>query len=97
MTLELPGRWETAAAVADSLADLVRFGFDDKYWDAFAGRVRGLSVKDLAATTDVFDPSHLVWVVVGDRAKIEKGLKDLGLGDPILVDADGNPAAAKKR
>jgi zinc protease len=34
----------------------------------------------------------VTWVVVGDRAKIEKGLSELGLGQPVPLDADGNAA-----
>ena len=30
-----------------------------------------------------------VWVIVGDRAKIEAGLKDLNLGEIRLLDGDG--------
>ena len=36
-------------------------------------------------------PDHLVWVIVGDRARIESGLRSLDLGELHLVDADGNP------
>jgi len=33
----------------------------------------------------------MVWVVVGDRAKIEAGIRGLNLGEIHLIDADGNP------
>ncbi len=33
-----------------------------------------------------------VWVIVGDRAKIEKGVRELNLGDMHIVDANGNPS-----
>lgn len=33
----------------------------------------------------------LVWVVVGDRAKIEAGVRELGFGEIHCIDADGNP------
>jgi len=32
-----------------------------------------------------------VWVVVGDRAKIESGIKSLGWGELKYLDPDGNP------
>jgi zinc protease len=32
-----------------------------------------------------------VWVVVGDRAKIEAGIRQLGLGEVKFLDANGNP------
>ena len=36
-------------------------------------------------------PSHLVWVVVGDMSKVEDGIRSLNLGDVHKIDADGNP------
>jgi len=30
--------------------------------------------------------------VVGDRAKVEAGIRELGWGEVNLLDADGNPA-----
>ena len=35
-TLTLPGRWETARAVARDIAELVRFGLPDDYWNHYA-------------------------------------------------------------
>jgi len=36
-------------------------------------------------------PGKLVFVIVGDKATQFDKLKELGLGDPILVDKDANP------
>ncbi len=90
-TLTLPGRWETMSAVAGSLGDLVRFGLPDDYWSTYPASVRSLTTSAMRATTDVIEPSRMVWLVIGDRSKIESGLKDLGLGPVTLLDADGNP------
>jgi zinc protease len=95
LTLTLPGEWETSRAVARSIAEIVRFGFDDRYFDAYAGKVRALGVKDLEAAARIVDPGALVWVVVGDRAKIEPGLRALGLGELRAIDADGNVLGSK--
>ncbi len=88
----LPGRWETTKAVMGSMADIVRFGLDLDYWNRYPERVRAL---DLAAVNDVaqdyLHPSQMVWVVVGDRAKIEQGIRELKLGEIRFIDADGNP------
>jgi len=37
----------------------------------------------------VVHPDNMIWVVVGDRAKIEAGVKELNLGEVRLMDADG--------
>jgi zinc protease len=90
MSLALPGEWETSAAVRKSIADLLRFGFDDRYYDTLVEKVAGLREKDLADAAGILDPSRLVWVVVGDRAKLEPALRTLNLGELRAIDADGN-------
>jgi zinc protease len=81
--------------VAGSLAQMVRFGLPDDYYQTYAGKIGALTQADLArAAKTVIHPDKMTWVVVGDRAKIEASLRDLGWGDIQLLDADGN--AVKK-
>jgi zinc protease len=95
LTLTLPGSWETMGAVAASIGEIVTFGLDDRYFDTYADRVGAQTPATVtAAAAKVVQPDHLVWVVVGDRAKIEPALRELKLGEIHLVDADGNPAPA---
>jgi zinc protease len=90
-TLTLAGRWETAGAVAGSLAQMVRFNLPDNYWDEYPDMVRSLSKDQISqAAIDVLQPDGMIWVVVGDRTEIEEGIKDLGYGDVVMMDADGN-------
>ena len=92
-TLQLPGRWETDDAVARSLGEIVSFGLPDDYFTTYAAKVRSLSVGEVEnAAKEVVHPDQLVWVVVGDRAKVETGIRELGWGEVNLLDADGNPA-----
>jgi len=91
LTLSLPGQWETGRAVLGSISEIVRFGFDDRYFDGYASRVRAVKLGEVSKAAEIIDPAHLVWVVVGDRKKIEPGLRELGLGEPKAIDADGNP------
>jgi zinc protease len=95
LTLTLPGRWEAMSAVAGSLAELVRFGLPDDYWTTYAGRVQGLNLRQVNdAAASVVHPNSLVWVIVGDREKIEAGLRELNLGAIRLLDPDGNVQSA---
>ena len=92
LTLTLPGSWETIGAVAGTIGEIVAFGLDDRYFDTYADKVRAqtpASVTSAASRTVL--PDHLVWVIVGDRARIESGLRSLNLGEIHLIDADGNP------
>jgi zinc protease len=91
-TLSLPGSRETIDAVGNSIEELVEFGLPDDYYDKYAGRVRALTVSDMeTAAKRVVRPDNLVWVVVGDRAKIEAGVRELNLGELQFLDADGKP------
>jgi zinc protease len=91
-TLTLPGRWETNSAVLNDIVEMVRFGLDENYWDEFPGEVRALTLADIEAQAGaVLQPDRTVWVVVGDRAEIEPGVRELGLGEIRFIDADGNP------
>jgi zinc protease len=90
LVLTLAGQWETARAVGGSLGDIVRYGFPDDYYSTFAAKVQATSRADVAAASSVIQPERLVWVIAGDRAKIEPGLRELGLGEVKAIDADGN-------
>jgi zinc protease len=83
-------------AVQGSLEQLVTFGLDDRYYETYAERVRGLKVPDAAAAAqETIRPDHLVWVIVGDRSKIEAGIRELHFGEIRFLDADGKPLASR--
>jgi zinc protease len=94
LTLTLPGSWETMAALAGAIGEIVAFGLDDRYYDTFADKVRAQTIQSLtAAAAEVVHPDQLVWVVVGDRSKIEPGLRELKLGEIRLIDSEGRPVS----
>jgi zinc protease len=91
-TLRLPGSRETQEEVGRSILDLVQFGLPDDYYDTYAGKVRALKIADVDdAAKAVVHPDNLIWVIVGDRAKIEAGVKELNLGELRFLSADGKP------
>jgi zinc protease len=90
--LELPGIWETNGAVLGALGNLVQYGWPDDYYRTYAGKVAGLSVTEVTeAGKKLLRPDHLTWVVVGDKSKIETGIRELGYGKVQSIDANGNP------
>jgi zinc protease len=92
LTLTLPGSWETMNALGTSVGNIVRYGLDDRYYDTYANKIRGLKLIDIVpAAKMTIHPDNLVWVIVGDRAKIEPGVRALGLGEIRFIDADGKP------
>jgi zinc protease len=88
-TLRLPGSRETIGQVLDMMVSLVQFNLPDDYYQTFAPKARALTLPDIAkAAAEVVQPAHLVWVVVGDRAKIEAGVRQLGLGEVRLLNPE---------
>jgi zinc protease len=94
--LELAGSWETAGAVHRSIHEIVRYGLPDDYFQTYSSRVKALELPQITeAAKTVIHIDDLVWVVVGDRAKIESGIRELGYGDIRYIDADGQPMATQ--
>ncbi len=91
-TLTLPGSRETQSEVGQSILDLVQFGLPDDYYETYAGKVRALKINEVEdAAKTVIHPDNLIWVIVGDRSKIEAGVKELNLGELRFLSPDGKP------
>jgi len=89
LTLSMPGNWETIGAVSGSLSEIVRFGLPDDYFDTYAEAVRSVGPEQATAIARAFlDTDRMVWVVVGDRSRIEPSIRDLGLGEVRVIEED---------
>jgi predicted Zn-dependent peptidase len=81
---ELPGAFETAGAVLDGIAKIETYKRPDTYFETLPTRYRTMTPADLdAAARSMIDPAKLVWVVVGDAAKVRPQLDGLDL--PVEV------------
>ncbi len=92
LTLTLPGSWETMGALSGAITDILSYGLDDRYYDTFAQKVRSQTIQSLTqVAAEVVHPDQLIWVIVGDRSKIEPGIRELKLGEIRLIDSNGKP------
>ena len=97
-TLGLPGRWATLAALENAAIQLLNFGYPDDYFSTYSRRVRALSETDLDSAAKKFiRPDEAIWLVVGDLAVVEAGIRELNLGEVVRLDADGRPVAPATR
>jgi zinc protease len=88
--LELAGTWETMGAVSGSIAEIVRYGLPDDYYNTYTERVKTLDLSAVRkATDDLVHLDRMIWVVVGDLAKIEPGIRELGYGEIRYINPDG--------
>ena len=81
-------RWQALEAAA---IQLVNYGYPDDYFSTYARRVRALGEPDLAAAAHRRSSGRRrsIWVIVGDLAQIEKGVRELNLGEVTRLDGDG--------
>ncbi len=82
-----PLRYETAAAVAGTLADQVEQHLPDDYQSQLYTRLAETgTVEATAAAVSAFPADRLVAVLVGDAEQIAAGVRELGIGDVEIVD-----------
>jgi zinc protease len=85
----LSSRWESSGAVASALDEIVTYGLPDNYFDNYVQRIRAVTPDmALAAGKKLVPAQNFAWVVVGDRRRIEAGLRELGI-ELRIVNADG--------
>ncbi|TVV76829.1 M16 family metallopeptidase [Sphingomonas solaris] len=76
----LPGSFETSGDLLGAIMQNALYGRPDDYYAKLADRYRALTVPQLdAAARKVIDPSRLIWIVVGDAAKVRPQLDAVGL------------------
>ncbi|NOU02893.1 MAG: insulinase family protein, partial [Novosphingobium sp.] len=93
-TRELPGSFETSDAVLGGVASIVKLGRPDTYYETLATRYGAMTPQtlDQAARAQLGD-GGMVFVVVGDAAKVRPQLDSLGL--PVEMANPVDTAAPK--
>ena len=84
-----PLKYETAAAVASTLADQVEQHLPDDYQATLYRQLTATgTVEATAAAVNAFPVDRLVTVLVGDAAAIEEPVRALGIGEVSVVSAE---------
>ena len=85
-------RFETLGALRGMIDNIATYGFPFDYIKDQEESVRSMTVEShntLAKT--LIRPNEMIYLVVGDAATQLEGMKSLGFGNPILLDANGDP------
>jgi zinc protease len=90
----LPGNFESARDVNGQLGNLWSFGLPLDYYTRLPGQIEAVTSADArAAAAKYVHPENLLVIAVGDKSKIETGLKDLKLG-PVETWSEGSAGGA---
>ena len=96
-TRSLPGRFETTAATAGAVDGIFVYNRPLDYYAQLPVKYDSVTSADIArAASQYLHPDHLAIVTAGDRAKIEAGLKEAGLGPVEVRDISGALASEEK-
>ncbi|NJO12573.1 MAG: insulinase family protein, partial [Gammaproteobacteria bacterium] len=80
VTLSLPLQWETDEGIANAVATTLRRGLPDGAIEKYVTDVRAVTREQVEqAARQVLHADALVWLVIGDRSKVEPQLRKAGI------------------
>jgi zinc protease len=92
LTKSNAGRFETLQQLSAMLLPVVLYGVPDDYVRRNERIVKNMtSEEEKGLAQKYLKPDAMIYLVVGDKETQFAKLKELGLGDPILIDKDANP------
>ncbi len=92
----LPGQFETAIEMTNHVADIFNYDLPVDYYAKLPAQFQAVTPASVAqAAQQDIHPEQMILVAVGDRAKIEPGLKELNLGPIEYRDAMGEAITPK--
>jgi zinc protease len=84
----LPGSYETAESVLDTLSTNQLYGRPDDYALTTRQRLEAQTMAQVAAAAkEQFSPETFTWLIAGDLLKIEAPVRALGIGEVSVIDA----------
>lgn len=85
LTLSLPLEWETDEGIANAIATSVRRGLPDGAIEKYVADVRAVTKEQVEqAARRILRPDAMVWLVIGDRSKVEPQLRQAGIAYEVL-------------
>ena len=85
LTLALPLEWETDEGIASAIATSVRRGLPDGAIEKYIADVRAVTKEQVGqAARQVLRPDAMVWLIIGDRSKLEPQLERAGIAYEVL-------------
>lgn len=89
----LPRSFASITGIGGNITNLTVQGLPDDYYEKYARNISAVTREDLMRVAKQYvDVDHLAIVIVGDRAKVEAGLKATNVAPITILDVEGNPA-----
>ncbi len=83
-----PQQFQTLSGIAAQLANIYLYGLPDDEWSQYLTKINAVTSETASnAAKKHLKQDEILIVVVGDRKKIESGVKELNLGEVQVVDS----------
>jgi zinc protease len=93
MAYSLPSAFESSANAVNNFSNVFTYDLGLDYYSKYAAQVNAVTIEQTSAVARKYlVPDKMVVIAVGDRSKIEMPLRELGLGQVEIWDAEGKPA-----
>jgi zinc protease len=84
IALGYPDNFSSVGSIAGQLAEMVQYDLPESYFNDFIGKVLSVKKEDVRRVAKKYvDTDDLAIIIVGDKTKIEKGLKETKIGKII--------------
>ncbi len=85
-------QYESVRALRGVANAVSKYGYPDDYLDQRQQLLGTITQQDLEALArEHLDPAAMTMLIVGDKETVGASLAELGYGEPIELDIDGNP------
>ncbi len=89
LALGFPAGFETIGDLSGHLEELAVYGLPDQFFSTYVANVQAVTAAQVQAAAERYiQPSRFAVVVVGDRARIEAGIRALNLGPVRTLTVD---------
>jgi predicted Zn-dependent peptidase len=89
LALGFPAEFETTGGMAGNLISLVVYNLPETYFNEYVPKIQAVTAADATrVAAQYIQPDRFAVVVVGDLAKIEKGIRAANLGPVRVVTVD---------
>ncbi len=89
--LSLPDTWQTNNGIMNFLFNAILFNRGIDYPEKYATILQQFKISDIQQVANkVIKPNSLTWLIIGDRKKIEKGIRELNIGPVKIINSNGS-------
>jgi len=82
VALNYPSEFQSVGEIAGHLEEMVEYNLPDNYFNEYISQMLAVTGNEVTAAANKYIiPDQMIVVIVGDKAKIEDGIKALNLGE----------------